>query len=178
MHDGALIVFTAKTVDAILEAGGTQSWVLNPTSMNHIKYVVCTRNADRKYDEECGVRPEPHRSAFLVGKVSGIRKVDYRNGRDRYIILFSEYAEVSIPEFRGTERNPVTYSDTAAMQIMGLDIAKTVFKPMPKPAEELSYGPVTDANGNGAGLSIAEAKKGLAVYFGVPVESIQITLNG
>ncbi|QGY80804.1 hypothetical protein [Sphingorhabdus lacus] len=178
MHDGALIVFTAKTVDAILEAGGTQSWVLNPSSMNHVKYVVCTRNADRKYDEECGVRPEPHRSAFLVGKVSGIRKVDNRNDRDRYIILFSEYAEVSIPEFRGMERNPVTYSDTSAMKSMGLDIAKLVFKPMPKSTEGLANVSEPEAKNNDAGFNIAEAKKGLAIYFGVPVESIQITISG
>lgn len=172
MAAGALIVFTAKTVDAILDAGGTQSWVLNPSHMTTIEYVVCTRNADRKFEAECGHRPEPHRAAFLVGRVSGIRKVGERNGRDRYIILFSEYAEVLIPEFRGHERNPVTYGDTDSLTIKGLDISKLAFKPMPPVA---TSPPMADIV---TGLSIDEAKKGLSVRYGISEANIQIVMTG
>jgi len=85
-NDGVLVVFTAKSVAQILELGGTQSWVLNPKSMRGVGYVVCTRNSDHKYDEECGVRTEAHNSAFMVGRVSGLKKVDRKNDRDRYLV--------------------------------------------------------------------------------------------
>lgn len=176
MQPGVLIVFTAKTVEEILERGGTQSWVLNPSSMRDVRYVICTRNADRQYDEECGVRPEPHGSAFMVGKVSGMKKVGVRNGRDRYLVQFSEYALVAVPNFRGHARNPVTYSDIDAVKHMRLDIEKLEFQLMPPasaPAQETD-GAVSPVKG----LSIPEAKEGLSAFFGVPVESIQITISG
>jgi len=175
MVDGALVVFTAKTVEQILGFGGTRSWVLNPSRMGHIRYVVCTRNADRKYDTECGPRTEPHRSAFLVGKISGIRKVDRHNGRDRYLIEFSEYALLDpIPEFRGHERNPVTYSDADALRIKGLDVDKLEFQPMP----QRDSAPLPLPQEATKGLSIAQAKEGLATFFGVRPENVQITISG
>lgn len=178
MAEGALIVFTAKTIDAILEDGGTQSWVLNPSHMTHIKYVVCTRNADRKHDEEFGLRPEPHRAAFLVGKVSGIRKVGERNGRDRYIVLFSEYALVDLPDFRGHERNPVTYGDTDSLKVKGLDVAELEFIPMPSEANASSPAPAHVPDAVQEGLTIEQAKEGLSAKYGIPIDCIQIVMTG
>lgn len=174
MSANVLVVFTAKTTDQILEAGGTQSWVLNQHSMRGVAYVVCTRNSDPAHDEECGVRPEQHNAAFLVGKVSGMTKVDHRNDRDRYRVDFSEYALVTVPSFRhGSTRNPVTYSDVDQCKLNGIDIDTLDFKPMPTSAVADS---VPDKSKKG--LSIAEAKAGLAIHFEVPVTSIQIAING
>ena len=176
-HDGVLVVFTAKTVKQILDLGGSQSWVLNERSMREVGYVVCTRNSDRKYDEECGPRSEPHNSAFLVGKVSAVKKVDVRNGRDRYLVQFSDYALVEVPSFRhGATRNPVTYSDVEKCLTDGLDIAALKFQPMPKSSGASAAKPA--AAPSKPGLSIAEAKEGLSAYFGVPAGSIQITISG
>ena len=170
--DGVLVVFTAKSVEQMLHNGGTQSWVLNPTHMTHIRYVVCTRNADHSYDEECGVRPEPHNSAFMVGRVSGLRKIDRRNDRDRYLVEFSDYALVEMPNFRtGASRNPVTYSDVGQCRQNGIDIAELDFKPMP---DSVSRGSKTPEI---TGLSIAQAKEGLSLSLGVPVENIQILIS-
>jgi hypothetical protein len=172
---GILIVFTAKTPEQILEAGGSQSWVLNQHSMRGVEYVVCTRNSDPAYDEECGVRREPHNAAFMVGKVSGMTKVDHRNDRDRYRVDFSEYAIVSVPDFRhGSSRNPVTYGDVGQAKQNGLDIEALEFLPMPSGNNE-----EPPTNGAGMkGLTIAQAKDGLSIQFGVPIESIQITISG
>src|SRR5437868_5917262 len=104
--DGVLVVFTAKTVAQMLAYGGSQSWVINPKSMARVKYVVCTRNSDHQWDDECGPRTEAHNAAFMVGKVSGLRKVAHENDRDRYLIEFSDYALVEVPNFRsGSTRN-------------------------------------------------------------------------
>lgn len=170
---GVLVVFTAKSVDQILEAGGSQSWVLNEKSMRKVRYVVCTRNSDHQYDEECGIRTEEHNAAFLVGKVSGMKKVDRRHDRDRYLVEFSEYATVSRANFRtGSSRNPVTYSDVGQCQDNGINIANLAFLPMPR--SDADDGGETDKKG----LSMAEAKAGLSIFFGVPPESIQITISG
>jgi hypothetical protein len=177
-NDGVLVVFTAKTVEQILEVGGTQSWVLNPQSMRGVRYVVCTRNSDRKHDEECGPRPEQHNSAFLVGEIAGLKKVGHESGRDRYLVQFSKYALVSVPHFRaGSLRNPVTYSDVQQCRSNRLDIEKLDFRPMP-PRVGTSASPTLSTEQEKAGLSIAEAKAGLSIFYGVPPESIEITIRG
>jgi len=180
MHDsddGVLVVFTAKTVEQMLQNGGTQSWVLNAKHMSHIRYVVCTRNSDHAHDEECGMRPEQHNSAFMVGKVSGLKKLGRRNNRDRYLVEFSDYALVEVPSFRhGSSRNPVTYSDVGQCRQNKIDIAALDFTPMPGRNDDSAVSePVGAAPGKG--LSIAEAKNGLSVFFGVPAESIQILIT-
>ena len=181
---GVVEVFTAKPIEAILEIGGSQSWVLNPDRMGHITYVVCVRNDTREYDSEFPDQrhDEPRNSAFLVGKVSGIKWVKEHNGRNRYRIEISEYAipDAPVPNFRnGSTRNPVLYSDTDHCKFRGLDIEALTFKPMPKvgqPDAE-SMAPF-DGQPASRGLTIPEAKAGLSVHFGVPVESIQITISG
>ncbi len=177
---GVLVVFTAKSVAQIQEHGGTQSWVLNEKSMRNVEYVVCTRNSDHQYDEECGIRTEEHNAAFLVGKVSGMRKVGNRHDRDRYLVEFSEYALVDKANFRsGTSRNPVTYSDVGQCRLNGINIENLAFMPMPA-ADAIEH---DEDDGEALptgkkGLSMAEAKEGLSIFFGVPPESIQITISG
>jgi len=141
--------------------------------MRNVEYVVCTRNSDHRWDDECGPRPEPHNSAFMVGKVSGLKKVDRQNDRDRYLIQFSEYALANVPNFRsGSTRNPVTYSDVLQCKDeLGLDIEALDFIPMPQTT-------TIEGSHSKRGLSIAEAKEGLALFFNVPVESVQITISG
>lgn len=168
---GVLVVFTAKSVQQILDLGGTQSWVLNERSMRDVQYVVCTRNSDPAYDEECGVRTERHNAAFLVGKVSGLSKIDHRNGRDRYRVNIAEYALVDVPGFRhGSVRNPVTYSDVGQCKQNGIDLENLNFEVVEKSIEKKS-------TVQKRGFSIPEAKEGLSAYFGVPLESVQITIS-
>ncbi|MES2137720.1 MAG: hypothetical protein V4502_11765, partial [Pseudomonadota bacterium] len=101
-NSSVLEVFTGKSVAQMLEHGGSQSWVINPKSMRNVEYCICTRNDSRDGEEGFPTNPEPRYSAFMVGKVAGFRKVEHRNGRDRYIVLFSEYAVVEppVPNFR------------------------------------------------------------------------------
>lgn len=180
MQNDALIVFTAKTIETILYQGGTSSWVLSPASMRDVRYVVCTRNSDRAYDEECGPRTEAHGEAFLVGKVSGLLKVSERNGRNRYLVQMSEYALVSEPDFWTHDRNPTRYTDTNALHERGIDVESLDWHPMPDLEEEVPK-PTSDTTSPALlreGLTIAEAKRGLSVKFGVPEDAIQIVING
>lgn len=181
MSNNALIVFTAKTVEMIHEQGGTRSWVLSAASMRDVRYVVCTRNNDRAYDEECGPRTEAHRSAFLVGKVSGLKQVGERNGRKRYLVQMSEYARVSEPDFWTHDRNPTRYTDTDTLRERGIDVDKLDWLPMPDTDGVMEVTPSTPeatASPTRNGLTIAEAKRGLSVKFGVSEDAIQIVING
>lgn len=180
MSNNALIVFTAKTTKQIHENGGTKSWALSPTSMRDVRYVVCTRNSDRTYDDECGPRTEAHGEAFLVGKVSGLKFEKMENNRKRYLVQMSEYARVSVPDFWTHDRNPTRYTDTDQLKQWGIDVDTLEWLSMPDTdgivgvmahTEEVVASP-------SEGLTIAQAKHGLSVKFGVPEEAIQIVING
>jgi hypothetical protein len=175
MRNPAVVeVFTGKTIDQMFEHGGSQSWVLNPHSMRDVEFCVCVRNHGRDAEEGFSETDEPGHSAFFVGQVSGLRKVEERNGRNRYLVLFSEYAlpPRPVPNFRVcSSRNPVLYSDLDHCKQRGLDIAALKFLPMPSSKGAAPRDSALD------GLSIDDAKKGLSLRFGVPIEAIQITIS-
>lgn len=176
-----VVLFTAKTSAQMIKDGGSWSWVLNAQSMKDVKYAVCVRNSDQRFDDECGHRPEPHNSAFFVGEVKGIRKVGRENDRDRYIIDFVRYAILDKPviDYRhGSTRNPVTYSDVDQAFSKGLDITTLDWKLMPPPLPNSRFSNAHEATGTSVeGLSIAQAKAGLARTFGVSVEAISISIS-
>jgi len=181
MSNDALIVFTAKSTELIHQQGGTSSWVLSPASMRGVRYVVCTRNSGRELDEEDGPRTEAHGEAFLVGKVSGLKQAEGRNNRKRYTVQMSEYARVSVPDFWTHDRNPTRYTDTGSLRERGIDVDKLDWLPMPDADGVIGVmpsAPEAPAPSTEAGLTIAEAKRGLSVKFGVTEDAIQIVING
>lgn len=156
--DSVVVVFTAKTADDILRKGGTSSWVLDAKRARRCRYVVCTRNTHADWAKGGG---EPHGSAFLVGIVSGVTPVD----DNRYRIEIDRYVNVVLPEIWQGWRNPVRYTTMAAL---GIDPAALSFRELseaPELAEEV------------APLSIAAAKRGLALGLGVPEQAIEITVR-
>ncbi len=85
-----------------------------------------------------------------------------------------EYAVVDYPEAWGEWRNPVKYT---TLEELGINPSKLNFKPMPETTKELPPPPPPDRSKTGA-LTIAEAKAGLALQFGVPPEAIDILIRG
>src|SRR5258708_3286601 len=102
-NETAVIVFTFKSIERLVREGGTTSWRLDRNHARQATYAVCTRNANA--DEVEGT--ESHHSAFLVGKVSNVVLCPEHGGR--YLIRFSEYARVNIPNAWKGDRNPVKY---------------------------------------------------------------------
>lgn len=180
MPNDALIVFTAKSTELILKQGGTSSWVLSPTSMRHVRYVVCTRNTGRELDEGDVPRTEAHGEAFLVGKVSGVKQVDLQNNRKRYLVQMREYARVSVAAFWTHNHNPIGYTDTDSLRERDIDVDKLDWLPMPDTdgITGVMPHPAEAEVPTSEGLTIAQAKHGLSVKFGVPEEAIQIVING
>jgi len=162
------VVFTAKSIERILREGGTSSWRLDRNHARRCAFAVCTRNAHADWVEG----PEAHRSAFLIGKVSDV--VPASDNKDRFLIQFSEYARVDIPEIWKGDRNPVKYG---TLEELGIDLTRLHWEPMPASREPIPE--IVRPKGTNVGpLTMAEAKSGLAIAFGVSPEAIEITIRG
>ena len=88
MSNETVVVLTFESIDRILNDGGTSEWRLDRNRARRCAFVVCTRNSNAKPRAE---GPEAHRSAFLIGKVSGV-VASPGPMRRRCLIQFSEYA--------------------------------------------------------------------------------------
>src|SRR5712671_6597021 len=170
MPHSAIAVFTANSRDEILAIGGSSAWVVAEKQARRREFLVCIRNArDVDFPDH-----EPHGTAFLVGRISGLRPYGHdKKGMQRWIIEISEYALVDYPEKWGEWRNPVKYT---TLEELGIDPSKLRFKPVAA-TKVLTPPPPPDRPKAGA-LTIAEAKAGLALQFGVPPEAIEILIKG
>lgn len=169
-HD-AIALFTRKSVETILDDGGTQSWVLDRANARHCRYVVLCRNTHSERSEG----DEPHGAGFMIGRIADV--VPSTENPERWKILFSEYSVVSMPSLWGGWRNPVRYT---TMEDLGIDPNSLDFRPMPEngPGEGDQARGSTAAPRRAGPLSFAEARKALAVTFGVSPEAIEITIRG
>lgn len=173
----AVVVFTARSPARIIEERGSQAWILNPARAKLCKWLVCTQNRHNP-DHEFSDATEPHGSAFLVGKVSGVRQSAEEGAEDRWIIEISEYALVNIPDVWKAWRNPVRYM---SLDELGIDVNSLQFEPIQKQNGEAgcvagSSLPTTLATPGM--MTIAEAKKALALTFGVSPDAVEITIRG
>lgn len=163
----AVVVLTARGISQILSEGGSQAWRLNAGRAKKYKYVVCVQNTGPSW----GSPEAKHHHAFIVGHISSITRSTDGKGQ-RWIININSYATIDIPGQWDGNRNPVAYKK---LEDMGIEIDELDFKPMP----EINESPVIEIVSNELkSLTINEAKKGLALKFGVDEEHIQITING
>ena len=161
MADNVISVLTFKSIETILSTGGTQSWVLDRPRAKACKYVVICRNARTRNAEG----PEVHGTAFMVGKIKDV--VPSTDNDGRWLILISEYAHCEWPD-EWSGRNPIAYWTTDDFGEGQASFDRLEFKPMPN-ATVLA---------NAGGLSIEDAKAGLAKTFRVPPDKIEILIRG
>ena len=114
---------------------------------------------------------EPHGKALMVGLVDDV--VPSTDIEGRWLVTFSEYALIDKSDSWGGWRNPVRYM---SLEELGINAGELKFKPMPPVAKETAAVPALRTPGNG--LTMAQAKEGLAQAFGVPSEAIEITIRG
>jgi hypothetical protein len=176
----ATVVLTAKSVERIIEEGGTSSWRLDRNHARLCPYAVCTRNAYADWVEGS----EPHHAAFLIGRVSDVvpaaaTEENQTGTKARYLIRFSQFARVNIPEVWKGDRNPVSYR---SLEELGIDPDALTWEDMPEAQESgEAVAAVTStppARAPAGPLSIADAKRGLALTFSVPPEAVEITIRG
>jgi hypothetical protein len=165
-----IVVFTADSRDSIVKAGGSGDWVVSANKANSCKYIVCCRKpnwSNRKEDI-------PARAAFLIGRVAGLLQRDgIATPRDqmRYLIQMADFADLNEPDvWKERVRNPVAYATLNDLQI---DLRGRKFTPMPAVGAGTA-GETPEAKQ----MTIAEAKNGLALTFGVKPDDIEIIIRG
>lgn len=164
----AIAVLTGKSTEHIIEDGGSSSWVLNRAKAIHSQYVVCCRSS-----VEWVEGPEPHGTAFFIGRVSGIVPSTEISGR--WLITVSAFARTDIAGTWQGGRNPVRYT---SMEDLGIDPESLAFEAMPDQPVKPATTPEASFAGDGTALTIAQAKKGLALTFSVSEDAIEITVRG
>ncbi|MGK8506361.1 hypothetical protein [Nocardia asiatica] len=165
--EDTVVVFTGKSPEQILSEGGSQAWKLDPLRAKKCTWLVCTQNAHNYEDFADG--NEPHGSAFLVGRISRISPAPKMDGR--WMIEVREYARISQPNVWTGDRNPVRYTNLGAL---GINLEGADFQEM----ESDTAATRPTALAASAGLTIAQAKAGLAETYGVAVDSIEIIIRG
>jgi hypothetical protein len=158
-----IAVFTGQSVDQILTDGGSSAWLLNYHRAKQQMFLICVRNT--KFADFPG--SEPHKQAFLVGKIGGIRPCGKPGAFRRWFIELSEYALVNYPD-AWDGRNPIKYT---TLEEMGVDPLALSFTKMPASSQQAAAAPPIQP------LTIDEAKKGLSAHFGVQPEAIEIILR-
>jgi hypothetical protein len=168
-----IIVFTARSPERIVREGGSQAWILNPIRAKICTWLVCTQNRHNP-DHEFSDATEAHGSAFLLGKISAVRKSP-ESAEGRWIIEISEYARISLPNAWDHGRNPVRYTSLGEL---GISLEGLEFQPLKKNNGDLVQNNQAVLGALPHHLTIAEAKQALAITFGVKPEAIEITIRG
>lgn len=186
MSREVIVLFTAKSTDQIVAEGGSSAWRLDRNRARLCEFAVCSRNAHAGWGtpNKAGwiEGTEPHHTAFLIGKIRDVVPCEAtldnaKSSEQRYIIQFSEFATLDIPNVWRGDRNPVKYM---SLDELGIDPSTLEWKFMQRPiSEKKQVGQVAPVNKIGVTpLTMSEAKKGLALTFNVPPEAIEITIRG
>lgn len=164
--ENTVVVLTARGIEKMLEEGGSQAWVLDAKRARQCEYVLCVQN--RGPTDDWGNATAPHHSAFMVGRLKEVVPSALEDCEKRSMLVFSEYAEIDLPNSWPGHRNPVFYGNLK--DLLDLDPSELNFEPMP-PREHAT-------RSTEKGLTIAEAKDRLAKTFGVSPSDIEITIRG
>jgi hypothetical protein len=167
--ESTIIVFSFFSIDTVLHRhGGSAAWHLDPARARQCDYVLMSRNA-RDERLERGAT-EPHRSAFLVGRLSEV--VPDSERPQRYLLKFSDYALVDVPDVWSGNRNPVAYG---RLQDFGINPDALDWQPMPELAEPAA--PAAAAQATDFATIIGQHKTAIAEALGVPRDAVEISIR-
>jgi hypothetical protein len=107
-----VMVFTSKSLETMKQEGGSGNWAANKDRIKHAKWIVATRNQKSGWTQGT----EGHGSAFLIGRVSGIKQAPAPES-NRFVVVFDRYAELNLPDAWTGDRNPVAYTDLGTLGI-------------------------------------------------------------
>ena len=187
----SVMVLTSKDTETMLKLGGTQSWVMDADKARKADYIVCVRNTKKSPGGLSLKNRQRHGIGLLVGRISNVVPAFGYPGR--WLIEFDEYAEIDKPHLWPKKlRNPIHYISTSQLTTeYGIDFDKLDFKKTPprdeafcadyvdpgyKSKESKTASPSASAETE-SGLSIQEAKEGLAERYDVPIENIEIIIK-
>jgi hypothetical protein len=175
METNAMMVFTTESVQELLSRGGSRSWKLNAVRAQRYSYLICVRNNPGNKE---GI--ELSGQAFLIAKIKDIvQSTDpHPKYRERHMITFNEYAKINKPNVWKGWRNPVYYD--VSLNNLGIDMNEIDFSEntIKTDDNESPQSHVSSKRDMSQGLTIEEAKEGLAQTFSVDVHAVEITIRG
>lgn len=175
--DRCLLLFTSRTVDQMVREGGSQAWVLNLQRARQCRYVVCAWNPRGEYAQPNVM--VGHGEAFLVAPIESIEPAGPSEPAGRYIVRFTRFAQP--PQRRvvwGGQRNPVAYTTLSALGL-SLDALRFELPASKRSQVPPSSGqPEAHSRGRAVPLTIAAAKRGLALQYDVDPDAIEIVIRG
>ncbi len=158
-----LMVFTSKSLATMKQEGGSGNWAANRERLRHAKWIVATRNEKSSWTQG----DEGHGSAFLIGRVSGIKQAPGPE-QNRFVVAFNRYAELNVPNAWTGSRNPVAYTD---LETLGIDPDKlTWLEFVPTQVEERAR-TVSEPT-----AIIDRARSMIAEAFSISPDAVKITV--
>jgi hypothetical protein len=175
--DTCLLLFTSRNIDQLLRDGGSQAWVLNLQRARECRYVVCAWNPRGEYAQpNVNLR---HGEAFLVAPISSIEPAAPPEPEGRYIVRFTEYAVPNESKLVWNgQRNPVAYSTLTQLGFDSKALAFARAASHHESAAKTSRPSLRGGEGDVVPLTIPLAKRGLALYYGVKPDAIEIIIRG
>jgi hypothetical protein len=129
MSHAAVVTFTARPLEEIVQDGGSRDWRLDPERARQAEYLVCTQN---RHSQGFRTPTAPHGAAFLIGRIADVVRSPERP--ERWLITISEYVALDppIPNIWGKSGNlryPVWYT---SLEALGIDVDELPpFTPLP-----------------------------------------------
>jgi len=158
-----LMVFTSKSLTTMRQEGGSGNWAANKDRIRHAKWIVATRNEKSSWTQG----NEGHGSAFLIGRVTGIKQAPTPE-QTRFVVTFDKYAELNLPHAWTGSRNPVAYTDLVTL---GIDPDALVWK------EVLPLQPDERVSGvSEPSIIIDRARSMIAEAFSISPDAVKITV--
>jgi hypothetical protein len=160
-----VMVFTSKSLETMIHEGGTGNWAGKEERLRHTKWVVATRNLKSDWTQG----DEPHGSAFLVGRVSGV-KPSPAPEQDRFVIQFDQFAHITIPNAWTNNRNPIAYT---SLSDLGIDPDKLDWKVFPPQSQTISH---LNNTSEPPATVIDQARAMIASALSISPEAVKITV--
>lgn len=170
----AIKVLTSVSASQIIRNGATGNWSAAAHKVADYPFVVCVRHGNHP----ASPKDVPHKTAFLIGRILKAVETDELDGKGnpRLLIMFDEYAEIKVPDVWGDSQNPVGYFD---LEKAGINVTDLEFIPV---ADEDRIAVVGidkfEKGGEIVGISFEDARKGIALRYGVDPRAVEITIRG
>ena len=162
----SIIVFTKHRPESVIAANGSGSWRINVEKWDGaIDWLILTNKVGSS------------RQITLVGRVAGFEPDTGGKNPGRYAVKIDAYALMDDPglTFASTSTNPVQFRKGA--DVLGLDPNSLELSPVGEQKVRQSYEARESTTISAKPLSIAEAKKRLAVSFGISPDQVEITIR-
>ena len=165
-----VMVFTSKSIETMLREGGSGNWKASEKKLCRCVWIVAARNRHARRREG----NEEHGSAFLIGRIVGLKPSVNPEQPNRFVIAFDRYGELNIPNaWRKGNGDPVAYT---TLDDLGIDLKEIRWKVLPS-----GIGEPESAN-KGAkhetpGAVIAKAKQTIAQSLSIPFAAVRISIE-